>query len=196
MKFITLSMLMMISINAFGNELCAEEAEGSGGGGSAAEIVKFVEGQECPNKAKLKNICMNIGLRTKSKITSIKYEYQRKFLEAACVDTGKDSPEVIQNKIKVAWSKFETELKCSSVSFDVTDGNIIKYAVTTEFEEFVDDAIKWKVNLNKIDDSDGRTVLDYVQYHIQKNKGNELQERFQYYYLKLKQAGAKHKTEL
>ncbi|MNI27394.1 hypothetical protein D3C73_811290 [compost metagenome] len=76
------------------------------------------------------------------------------------------------------------------------DGNLLKYVVSYRFTEFIDDAIRWRLPLNKIDYTDNRTLLDYVKYHTVKNKGNALEELYQVYYDKLRSAGAKHRTEL
>lgn len=198
MKFISLSLLMMISMNVFATEICEEDPNvGGGGGGTAEKIVKYVEGQECPNKEKLKNICMMIGNRMKdpNPTEEIKYRYQRSLIEASCAKAN-DSREVKEKKIRTMWIKLQDELICNSVQFDVLDGSVLKYAVIKNFEDFLNDAANMKLDLNKIDKSDGRTVLDYLKYQIERNKGNELENMYQRYYDKLSKAGAKHKSEL
>lgn len=198
MKFISLSLLIMISMNVFAEVICEEDPNVGGGGGSAEKFVKFVEGQECPNKAKLKNFCMIVGNHMKNNTGEGKYPFlfQKRFLEAACVKDS-DSDELRTEKLRRAWKMGEDNyLACTGSDFEVLKGNIIKYAVAAKFNEFIDEAIKWKVDLNKIDDSDKRTVLDYVKYHLDKNKGNELEIVYQMYYMKLKKAGAKHSSEI
>lgn len=149
----------------------------------------------CPNRAKLKNLCTMVSGRMKDSSGKNKYLYQTRFQESACIQSS-DSEEVKAQKIKEAWSKYEDDLKCNSTQFDVMDGSLIKYSVSYRFDEFIDEVIKWKINLNKVDATDGRTPLDYIKYHIEKNKGNALEGKFQIYYDKLKAAGAKHKSEL
>jgi len=149
----------------------------------------------CPNRTKLKNLCTMVSGRMKDSSGKNKYLYQTKVQEAACIQSS-DSEEVKNQKIKEAWTKYEDDLKCNSTQFDVMDGSLIKYSVSYRFDEFIDEVIKWKINLNKVDATDGRTPLDYIKYHIEKNKGNALEEKFQIYYDKLKAAGAKHKSEL
>jgi hypothetical protein len=163
---------------------------------SQSAIAQSID--DCFNPNPLKNLCMFIDSRTKDPSPKGNYEflYQRKILDAACVEVGKDSPTVIREKIGKLWDKFEGKLICNSLQFDVANGNIIKYAITTLFDEFVQDMVTWKVNLNKVDDSDGKTVLDYLHIQIQKNSGNALEEKFQNYYKLLREAGAKHKFEL
>lgn len=160
--------------------------------------AKVVFSQPCLKPEKLDNICMNISNRTldpKPKGDYI-YMYQRKILDAACVDIEKDNEEAIAQKIRKMWDAFTDRLTCESITFDVNAGNILKYAVSTKFDEFIDDAIWWKVNLNIVDKSDQRTVLDYVAYHIKENKGKNIESKYKHYYDILREAGAKHAAEL
>ena len=154
----------------------------------------------CPNRKMLKNLCMMISGRTKNHdpATSEKYPfmYQKRLLEAGCVDLLKDSEEVIYEKIRKAWLMYESDLKCNSTTFDLRDGHLLKYAINETFEDFIDDVCKWKVNFNKVDESDGRTTLDYLKYHIDRMKGTALETKYDYYYRKFRNAGAKHKSEL
>lgn len=150
------------------------------------------------NPMKLKNICMTIDSRTKdpNPIGNYIYLYQRKIVDAAGVDINKDSPEVIREKIIRMWTLFEPLLVCDNLQFDVSSGNIIKYAISTLFDEFVYDMVTWKVPLNKIDNSDNKTALDYLRSQIERNKGNALEPKLQNYYKLLRGAGARHKSEL
>ena len=150
------------------------------------------------NPMKLKNICLTIDSRTKdpNPIGNYIYLYQRKIVDAAGVDINKDSPEVISEKINRMWTLFEPLLVCDNLQFDVSSGSIIKYAVSTLFDEFVYDLVAWKVPLNKIDHSDNKTALDYVKAQIERNKGNAIEQKLKNYYKLLRDAGAKHKSEL
>lgn len=114
----------------------------------------------------------------------------------SCADPLKDSEEEIGRKIKAVWDSNEEKLICNNTQFDITDGSLIKYAVNMKFDDFLLDLVKWKVNLNKIDESDGRTVLDYVKFHIEKEKGLGTEPILKRYYNLLREAGAKHKYEL
>jgi len=116
-------------------------------------------------------------------------------MEAACVNSS-DTEEEKNRKIRDLWLAMEDELVCDSSQFDVVNGSVLKYAVSTKFDDFIRDAVKWKVNLNRVDPSDSRTVLDYVSYHIQKHKGNSIENMFDYYYTLFRDAGAKHRSEL
>jgi antitoxin component YwqK of YwqJK toxin-antitoxin module len=179
--------------------------------GSLESVKKFINGKEdtsfvtnevvskpCPNPRKLDNICMSLDSRTKDPKPrgDYYYMYQRKMLDAACVDVEKDSEEIVGRKIRAMWDKCWDKLKCHSIQFDASGGNILKFAVSTKFNEFIDDVIYWKVDLNKVDALDQRTVLDYITYQIEKNKGLSIESKYRHYYKILREAGAKHKSEL
>jgi hypothetical protein len=178
MKLLAPSLLFLVSLTA-----SAQETE---------------QRTNCPDKSKLVNICMMISGRTKDpKTTSLNpYMYHTRIMQAACVDENSDPESLIQSKVSGMWSRFENDMVCSSAIFDVPNGSYLKYAVQTKFDEFLDDAISWKVDLNKVDASDGRTVLDYVKFHMEKNPGSEISRKMTQYYDMLRAAGAKHKSEL
>lgn len=163
-----------------------------------AVVAKVAEGPSCPNPNSLKNICIFVDSRTKDPKPQgdYIYTYQRKILEAACADPEKDSEEKIAEKVQAAWLAGQDNLKCKSIQFDASGGNILKYAVSSKFDLFLEDAIYWKVNLNRIDEVDQRTVLDYIQIQIEKHKGTNIVSKLQHYYKILREAGAKHKSEL
>lgn len=153
----------------------------------------------CPNPKKLRGLCMYVGSKEKdTQMQSRRYVwgYQRRLFEASCVDIKKDSEEMIAKKVQKAWNENEAMLKCKSTQFDITNGSILKYAVNMKFEEFLIDAVNWKVDLNKVDEADGATVLDYVKMQIERNKGLPSEPYLKSYYDMLKKAGAKHKSEL
>jgi len=172
----------------------AQESEYDDPADNAGVVVNKVEESECPKP--MVGFCLMVSGRMKDKTGKNKYFYQSKMAEASCIDTEKDSPETQRQKIQNAWANSEENLKCTSTGFDVSDGHIVKYAVAEKFDDFINDVAKWKINLNKIDKSDGRTVLDYIQHQIDSSKGNPLEEKYQNYYNRLKAAGAKHKSEL
>lgn len=160
-----------------------------------AKVATAAKG--CSNRQKLMGMCMLIGSRTRDKqpIGPSEYLYYRRILEASCVDAD-DSEQMARKKIQAMWLEFEPEMVCENLQFDVTPGSYLKYAVATRFNEFLENAIEWQVNLNKMDPSDGRTVLDYVAFHRERNKGNTIEKKMDYYYDLLREAGAKHKSEI
>ena len=111
--------------------------------------------------------------------------------------TPEDSEEEAGRKIRAMWTKYEDKLICNNTRFDVLDGNMLKFAASARFEDFLfDTAMIWQVNLNRVDPSDGRTVLDYVQKEIDKNRGSALEGKLKTYYDMLRTSGAKHRSEL
>lgn len=147
---------------------------------------------------KLRGLCMYVGsyIEDDKPRGRYKYTYQIKILEAANVDIEKDSETLIAQKVSQLWQQYEDKLICNNTLFDVGNGNIIKFAVSQLDDRFISDVIDWKVSLNKVDEFDGRTVLDYVQDQIKSAKGTSLERRFSSYYSSMRHAGAKHKHEL
>jgi hypothetical protein len=157
----------------------------------------------CPIPEKLDNICMNIDSRVqvadkawRQFHTDYIYVYQKKVLDAACIKIGTDDEGTVNRKVQAMWSASRANLNCDSVQFDVSGGNVLKFAVSTKFDQFIEDAIWWGVDLNWVDKIDNRTVLDYVTYQIEKNKGKNIESKLAHYYKILKEAGAKHRHEL
>lgn len=156
------------------------------------------DGTPCPNPKKLRAMCGMVGDFTKDPEPQDKYEYlyQRRIFEAACVDLYKDSADEIARKVSQLWKENEDLLICNNTQFEVINGNIIKFAIDKSFDTFIFDLIDWKVDFNKVDETDGRTVLDYVKYQMERAEGTSLEVRLNFYYKSLKSAGAKHRSEL
>lgn len=148
----------------------------------------------CVNEVKLRGICAAVANKEES--ADGKYRYQKKILEAACVDSAKDSEQVIANKVSNLWNKHQDKFKCVSSAFDVENGNILKFAATIKFDQFLYDMVTWKVDLNKIDPADNRTTLDYIKDQIKAYKGTYAEDTLKSYYELLRNAGAKHRSEL
>lgn len=124
----------------------------------------------------------------------MKYYYQRDILHGACV-TEQDPPEEVARKVQVLWNAYEEELVCNVMSFDVINGNLIRLGVSHRFDPFINDVLKWGVNLNRID-QDNKTELDYIQEQREKFKGTSVEARLNRYYQRFQAAGAKHRSEL
>jgi hypothetical protein len=162
------------------------------------DVVNAIEDPTCPNPKKLRTLCMDVGSRDADPDAKgrFKYIYQKKLMQAACADPIKDSEEEIGKKIAKVWKENEDTLICNNTQFSVPNGSVIKYAVDMRFSEFIYDVVDWKINLNKVDETDGRTVLDYVEKEIKRFEGMETEKALKEYYHHLKKAGAKHKSEL
>jgi len=124
------------------------------------------------------------------------YMYQRRIFEAAGVDVNKDSEDEIARKVSGVWELYEDKAICNNLAFDVKDGSVLKYGVATKFDAFIYDIIKWKINLNKVDASDNRTLLDYIQFQIWRTEGTSIERKLQGYMKQLRAAGAKFRSEL
>lgn len=183
--------LLFVSLASFAQEDCDDDA------GKKLENAVKKSVEQCPNAEKLDQFCSSVGgLEADDEGGDYKYYYQRQIFEASCT-TLKEAEETRNSKIKAMWKKFENkELICNNLQFDIANGNIIKYAASRSIDPFIRDVIKWKVNLNKVDQTDGRTPLDYIKFHMERAKGGALEKKLQYYYEILRKAGAKHKTEL
>ena len=116
--------------------------------------------QQCPNGERLANICMTMS--SMSRDAGGELNYQKLVMQAACVaDSGDEA--TTSRKVQQMWSRYQDKLVCSNTRFDVQDGSMLKFAVSMRNEDFLfDAACMWKVDLNRIDPSDGRTVLDYT----------------------------------
>jgi hypothetical protein len=152
------------------------------------------------NMKRMRNVCMMIGSRTvpEEDGTRFKYMYQQRFYEAANVDTTKDNVETAAKKIAAMWKIYQaTGLEgCNASTFDIREGNLLKYAVSDKFDDFISDVLKWKLDLNKVDYYDQMTLLDYVNLHINRNRGTPLESKYQSYFDLFRKAGAKFKREL
>jgi|GEM_PF-1990449 len=149
---------------------------------------------------KMQHICMIVGswAAPEEQGTRFKYMYQQRFYLAAKVDTLKDNPEVTAEKISAMWKVYQQTgyTACNASTFDIRDGNLLKYAVADKFDQFLEDAIRWKLDLNKIDFYDQMTLLDYIDYHLSRNKGTAMESKYQKYHDMFRKAGAKYKREL
>jgi hypothetical protein len=107
----------------------------------AGPAAADVEEEPCPNPKKLRGLCGFVGSFTRDSNPEGKYEYlyQRRILEAACVDVNNDSEEEIARKVSQVWKENENTLICNNTEFEVSNGNIIKYAIDARFDSFVFD---------------------------------------------------------
>lgn len=117
-------------------------------------------------------------------------------MQAACVSDS-DDEESTSKKVQKMWTQYEDKLICNNTRFDVIDGNMLKFAASARFEDFLfDAAMIWKVDLNRVDPGDGRTVLDYVQKELDKYKGTAIEPKLRSYFDMLRSSGAKFSSEL
>lgn len=128
---------------------------------------------------------------------NFRYEWQVRFARAAQAQGDIDTPEEIE-RLQRIWQRFDEKglFDVSSVQFDVLNGSLLKYAAIRLNDSFVRFAAEYKLGLTRVDEDDGRTILDYLEYHIDRMKGMAMAESLQEYYELLRKAGAKHRREL
>lgn len=164
--------------------------------GSALPCLAQQKAPTCPNDDKLSHLCAAIADGKRDTSGKYQFHYQKIISEAACASDDDTEPQVA-SKVQRLWARYEDQLVCNNVRFDVQDGSILKFAASARVEDFLfDAAMVWKVNLNRVDSSDGRTLLDYVQKEIERNKGTSVESKLKSYYDMLRTSGAKHRSEL
>ncbi|USU13443.1 hypothetical protein NF701_06350 [Sphingomonadaceae bacterium OTU29THOMA1] len=116
--------------------------------------------------------------------------------EAACVDPNVDDEQKIVRNVNSFFVNARPQLQCQGADFDVIEGNIFKYAISSRAFGFINQSIdEWHVDLNWID-KDQTTLLDYVENQVSRARGTHNEEQLRNYYNKLKKNGAKHGSEL
>ena len=155
-----------------------------------AEAMTAEEEDECPNARPLRGICSHV---ISPELYDNEYSYVTKIKKAACVKPD-DSEEVAHKKIREAWLKYEDRLICDTIAFSLRGGSILKAATVSLNKNFYNHVVKWGVNLNRIDPTDGKTVLDFIQDKLKENPPNI--EFYRAYYKVLKEHGAKHAIEI
>lgn len=146
-----------------------------------------------------KHFCGDVGSKSpyKGNDGNFDYVFQQVMFESACADIENMSEKEIAQKLREWWDLYKDKLLCDSLQFNVTYGSVFKYAIYGGVTSFVDDAIYYKLDLNFVDKADGRTVLDYTKDELYKQTtSSPIRKVLQEYYDKLRNAGAKHKSEL
>lgn len=155
------------------------------------------ESWPCPNPEFMGgSLCNAISGRTKDSTGKHLFYYQRIVHEAACVlDTDTEEEKI--RKIQKMWKDLEGQIICDNLSFSVHKGSAIKFAIDSLNDDFIFDVTYvWKVDLNHVDKSDNRTVLDFVSDEIERHKGRAIESSLRGYHGQLRAAGAKYKHEL
>lgn len=155
--------------------------------------------EDCPKLKRRSVLCDAIHMRMDDTDPDSNYDYwfERVMESIVCADPAKESREEINKKIHDVFVRYGDELYCDSLSFNVPKGNFLKMAVISSFGDFLKVAVKdWYVPLNRIDQGDGRTPLDYINDEMSKNRGSATESVLKGYYELLRKYGAKHKNEL
>lgn len=124
------------------------------------------------------------------------FAYQTSLYRGASVDLDRDDVQEVRRKMQVWWDRYGQQVNCNAVNFNVPNGNILKFAVSRRFDDFINDVADWGVNLNYVDRTDNRTVLDYIEDEIVRLDGTAAERTLRRYYRTLRDAGALHRREL
>ncbi|MFM7404145.1 MAG: hypothetical protein ACKO1N_08660 [Erythrobacter sp.] len=157
-------------------------------------------GSSCPAKfdlTKLVAICDYVYDRTRMPTGSTyRFEYERAINEAACTSPA-EPIEIQREKIQRLWNNHQQSFRCTANNFDVNEGNVLKYAIKTRSFSLVNAAIaRSELNLNYVDPSDGRTILDYVDEELRLNRGSTNEFQLQEFFNVMRSRGAKFAHEL
>lgn len=94
------------------------------------------------------------------------YAYEDRLWLMSGINSGDSRLVIIAKVQKMMYNNWKS-CKCNSTSFGVRDGNLLKYSVNRKFENFVDDMVEtYGIDINRIDPSDGKTLLDFMDYEI------------------------------
>ncbi len=187
----TVVLISSFSVFAAADPDCPTEAEPT----VADQLAQHVKG--CPNNEGIQTICGHINGMTSGEDED-KYHYQTLIKNAACVSST-DSASQIQSKIAAYWDKYGKYETCNNPNFNQPNGSIVKFAIAKQFDNFIIDVShRWKLNLNRIDPADGRTVLDYAydEYAAESSRGSSIANKIKTYITILESNGAKRSKDL
>lgn len=140
------------------------------------KIILMDWGDTCkdPKVSDFKALCADIGSRAKAPIADIEYfeyYYEKRILELSCVNLRTDDVENVKRKVQKWWNKFKTKCKCDSLSFGLSNGNLLKFALAQNYPDFVETlASTYGCDINFIDPADGLNLLDYIIKEIARLK--------------------------
>lgn len=119
--------------------------------------------------------------------------YRAALFQAAGVDLAKDHEGVVKRKMQNFWQRYGDYYECgSSPSFGGI--SVFKQASRDFYDAFLDDVIdRWELPLNKVDVSDGWTLLDYLQ---DRHDARPDDDRVKALYTKVRHAGGLTRAEL
>lgn len=189
---------LMMSMSVYAADECAPQVVDPGVLADLTRVSNELK-IECPNQIDSLELCnlVSTQLAESAPNASTRFAYQTRIYRAACVDSSRDSAQVIQQKVQAFWNRYHDQLQCHQLGFSVVNGNILKLAVERNSREFINDAVRrWRVNLNHVDSTDQKTVLDYIQAELVKARGNNMEPVLQRYFTLFRSNGAKFQREL
>lgn len=127
-----------------------------------------------PQEFDYKVLCAHIGTRAKASTKTkyfTEYAYEQKLLQMACFNLDLDDEEVAKKKLQIFWSNYKTSCKCDALSFQVQNGNLLKFALSQNMPEVIETlASTYGCDINFIDPADGLNLLDYILSEISRLK--------------------------
>lgn len=200
-KILTISFILFLIMNSMAT-LNAQERNENKDLVLNHEVQTFsnnVTDPECPRLNLVDALCTSVTERTTNDDieSEFNYKYEEILYSIVCADTANETKEEIIKKIHDVWVTHEDRFICDFPGFSVPEGNVIKLAVQREFSDFIYEVSRiWMVPLNKIDKSDGRTILDYISFEMKSFAGKPEENVLKRYYDLLQKASAKHKSQL
>jgi hypothetical protein len=126
------------------------------------------------------------------------FKFEDIVYEAAGVKSA-DTEQQIARKVQVFWHiNKKGHLRCTSNHFGVDNGNIIKFAAKKKFSEFIYSTCwDWGVDLDLIDETDGKTLADFIRDELKSSRGT-VNEPFlrEYFDIIRAKGGGKFRSEI
>lgn len=96
------------------------------------------------------------------------FEFENSLWKMSCAKPDDDEETAIK-KVQVMWSKYKQEFTCDVSGFTVTNGGLLKYSVFVSFHDFIRTLVlDYDLDINFVDKSDNKNVLDYVDDKIER----------------------------
>lgn len=151
----------------------------------------------CPDITKVRGICSVVYERLRAPESSgYRFEYERYMREAACADKAPLDSEENMTRLRKLWSDNPSAFTCDSTDFDVANGSLLKYSVSSRSMNFLNSAYKWKLDVNRVDKTDGRTLMDYLYKEVLRNRGTNMEPQLQQLVDAFRKAGGKFQCEI
>lgn len=118
-------------------------------------------------------LCADIGSKAKVSSRELKYyvyTFEKRILKLSCVNLEVDDEETIIRKVQSFWNKYKTKCKCDSLQFNLSNGNILKFAISQNMFIFIETIASYELDINFIDPADGLNLLDYTTKEIERLK--------------------------
>jgi len=124
-----------------------------------------------PNKFEAKSLGDSIAAKEKPTGTiaeNFDWAFETRILNMAGIafkDAHTDASMKILNDF---WNKYKTRFSHWSTSFNIENGNILKFAITQNFTPFLETIVStYQLDINFIDPADNRNVVDYVNDELE-----------------------------